>query len=207
MLEHVPHWLGRALSGIRAGAEKLAIAQPELAPLLPESLSVTSPAFADAAWLPQRFTADGDGVSPPLTWTLPPAGTAMLVLLVEDADAPTPQPLVHAVVWGIPADAGHLPEGAIIADGDGSAQGDVGRNSFLQGGWLPPDPPTGHGPHRYCFELFALGVAVGNPGHSPGRSDLFAAMAGHVIASGLLTGIYERGRAEARTTEGLASTS
>lgn len=189
MLEHVPHWLGRALAGVRAGADKLAIAQPELAP--PAALTLTSPAFADGARLPERFTADGAGVSPPLTWGAVPAGTASLALLVEDADAPAPQPLVHAVIWGIAADAGRLAEGAIVADGPEPL--DVGRNSFGREGWLPPDPPTGHGAHRYCFQLFALGAGAADPGASPGRSALVEAMRGHVVAAGLLTGTYGRG--------------
>lgn len=191
MLEHVPHWLGHALAGWRAGADKLVVAQPGLAPDL--ALALTSPAFAKGGRLPPRFTADGEGVSPPLTWGEPPVGTAMLALLVEDADAPTPQPLVHAVVWGMAADAGRLAEGAIVADGEGAAGRDVGRNSFLREGWLPPDPPTGHGAHRYCFQLFALGVGVGDPGPSPGRSAFVEAIAGHVLAAGLLIGTYDRG--------------
>lgn len=191
MLEHVPHWLGHALAGVRAGADKLAITQPGLAP--PAALTLTSPAFADGARLPDRFTADGTGVSPPLIWGAVPAGTASLALLVEDADAPTPQPLVHAVVWGIAADAARLAEGAIVADGAGGEDADVGRNSFLREGWLPPDPPTGHGVHRYCFQLFALGPGAGDPGESPGRSALIEAMRDHVVAAGLLTGTYGRG--------------
>ena len=189
MLEHVPAWLGQMLTGVRAGADKLAIVQIRLANDV-AALDLTSPAFADGARLPVRFTADGEGVSPPLTWGAPPFGTAHLALLVEDADAPTPQPLVHAVVWELGAEAGRLAEGAIAADGDGT---DVGRNSFLREGWLPPDPPTGHGPHRYCFQLFALGVGAADPGHSPGRAALLDAMRGHVLAAGLLTGTYDRG--------------
>jgi len=192
MLEHVPHWLGKALANVRAGADKLAIAQAGLGSV--PSLDLTSPAFADGARLPERFTADGTGVSPPLTWGTPPEGTTLLALLVEDADAPTPQPLVHAVVWGIAADAGRLAEGAIVADGAGDGEGrDVGRNSFRREGWLPPDPPTGHGPHRYAFQLFALDGDTPDPGASPGRAALIAAMAGHVVAAGVLTGTYSRG--------------
>lgn len=194
MLEHVPGWLGQALSHVRAGADKLAIARPELGSTFP-ALDLTSPAFADGARLPERFTADGDGLSPPLTWGMPPEGTAMLALLVEDADAPAPQPLVHAIVWNIPADAGRLAEGAIAKDGAGSADRDVGRNSYLQEGWLPPDPPTGHGEHRYVFQLFALGSDVGMPGETPGRAALLEAMAGHVLAAGVLTATYSRGEA------------
>jgi hypothetical protein len=202
MLEHVPQWLGRALAGVRAGAGKLAIARPDLAP--PAALALTSPAFADGARLPERFTADGAGVSPPLTWGAAPDGTACFALLVEDADAPTPQPLVHAVVWGIAADAGRLAEGAIGAAAYDGA-GDVGRNSFGHEGWLPPDPPTGHGAHRYCFQLFALGAAAADPGPSPGRTALVEAMRGHVVAAGLLIGTYGRGE-EASVGPAIAAT-
>lgn len=156
-------------------------------------IELMSPAFADGARLPERFTADGDGVSPPLVWGPLPKGTAHLALLVEDADAPAPQPLVHAVVWGMPADTGRLEEGAIRSDGAGTPERDVGRNSYLREGWLPPDPPTGHGSHRYAFQLFALDAGVGDPGETPGRTAMLEAMAGHVLAAGVLIGTYSRG--------------
>ena len=191
MLEHVPHWLGSALKGVRAGAHKLVIAQAELGSFA--ALRLASPAFADGARLPERFTADGDGVSPPLFWTGVPEGTERVALIVEDPDAPAPQPLVHAVVWDLPAGDGELREGAIRADGAGDPDGsDVGRNSFLGEGWLPPDPPTGHGPHNYAFQIFALGPGP-DVGDTPGRGAIVKAMAGRVLAAGLLTGTYSRG--------------
>jgi Raf kinase inhibitor-like YbhB/YbcL family protein len=191
MLEHIPHWLGRALAGIRAGADKLCIVQPELGGGF-AAIELTSPAFADGARLPPRFTADGDGLSPPLVWGPLPEGTERLALIVEDPDAPAPQPLVHAIVWDIPPTEHRLAEGAIRSDGAGDADGrDVGRNSYFREGWLPPDPPAGHGPHRYAFQLFAL-AGASDPGDTPGRSALVAAMGGHVLAAGLLTGTYSR---------------
>ena len=190
MLEHIPAWLGHAMSGLRAGADKLAIVQ--LGGNF-ETLDLTSPAFAHEARLPPRFTADGEGVSPPLVWSEPPVGTGRMVLIVEDADAPTPQPLVHAIIWGLEADAGRLAEGAIVADDAGDAAGrDVGRNSYLREGWLPPDPPSGHGEHRYAFQLFAIGAGAGDAGPTPGRSAVIAAITGHVLAAGLLIGTYSR---------------
>jgi Raf kinase inhibitor-like YbhB/YbcL family protein len=192
MLEHVPGWLGHALRKLRAGADKLCIVQPELGGTF-EPLDLASPAFADGARLPPRFTADGDGVSPPLVWRGVPAGTQALALIVEDPDAPSPAPLVHAIVWNLPPDAGRLAEGEIRADGGGGPDGrDVGRNSYFIEGWLPPDPPTGHGEHRYAFQLFALGAAA-DPGETPGRRELVEAMKGKVLAAGLLTGTYSRG--------------
>lgn len=192
MLEHIPAWLGNAMSGLRAGADKLAIAQ--LGQTF-ETLDLTSPAFAHEARMPPRFTADaeGDALSPPLTWSTPPAGTERMVLIVEDPDAPAPQPLVHAIVWGLEADSGRLAEGAIVADGKADASGrDVGRNSYLREGWLPPDPPSGHGEHRYAFQLFAIGAGAGDPGDTPGRSAVIEAITGHVLAAGLLIGTYSR---------------
>ncbi|HMC91016.1 MAG TPA: YbhB/YbcL family Raf kinase inhibitor-like protein [Allosphingosinicella sp.] len=193
MLEHVPHWLGHPLRNVRAGADKLCIAQAELGGGF-AALDLSSPAFADGAALPPRFTADGDGVSPPLLWGAVPEGTQSLALIVEDPDAPAPQPLVHAIVWGMPALERRLAEGAIRPDGAGGPDGrDVGRNSYFREGWLPPDPPTGHGPHSYAFQLFALGPVDDDPGDTPGRGALVKAMAGRVLAAGFLTGTYARG--------------
>jgi Raf kinase inhibitor-like YbhB/YbcL family protein len=190
MLEHVPHWLGNALKGLRAGSDKLVIAQPGLGSF--EALRLASPAFANGARLPERFTADGAGISPPLFWTGVPEGTERLALIVEDPDAPAPQPLVHALVWDLPPQ-GDLKEGAIRADGSGGVDGsDVGRNSFFSEGWLPPDPPTGHGLHHYAFQLFALGPGP-DVADTPGRGAIVKAMAGRVLAAGLLTGTYSRG--------------
>jgi Raf kinase inhibitor-like YbhB/YbcL family protein len=192
MLELVPRWLGQALRGLRAGADKLCIAQVEMDPGV-ASIDLSSPAFANGGRLPPRFTADGDGISPPLVWGMLPDGTESLALIVEDPDAPAPSPFVHAIVWGIGPDERHLAEGAITANGAAELNGsDVGRNSYFLEGWLPPDPPPGHGEHRYAFQLFAL-AGTPDPGENPRRSALVRAMAGNVLAAGILTGTYSRG--------------
>ncbi len=192
MLEMVPQWLGRALRGVRAGADRLVVARAELPGDLP-AMQIGSPAFADGGRLPIRFTADGEGVSPPLIWGQVPEGAAGLALIVEDADAPGFKPLVHAIVWNLPPEPGGLAEGGIQPDGAGSADGsDVGRASLFLEGWLPPDPPAGHGEHRYVFQIFALS-GMGDLGSSPKRSALLGAMAGKILAAGVLTGTYSRG--------------
>jgi Raf kinase inhibitor-like YbhB/YbcL family protein len=194
MLEHLPRWLGALLRSVRAGHAKLTIVQDEIAPG-ELTIELSSPAFASGARLPARFTADGAGLSPPLTWRGVPEGTACLALLVEDADAPLPTPLVHAVVFNLPADSAGLAEGAIVADGpEGEMRGDgsnVGRNSFMSEGWLPPDPPPGHGAHDYVFQLFALSERI-DVLSNPGRAELTRALKGRVLAAGLLVGTYSR---------------
>jgi Raf kinase inhibitor-like YbhB/YbcL family protein len=192
MLENVPHWLGGLLGNVRAGHKGLTIVQQELR-LPGVAIDLSSPAFANGGRLPTRFTADGEGVSPPQVWGEIPQGANSLALLVEDPDAPSPRPLVHAIVWNLPATERGLSEGAIAPDGKGAADGrDVGRNSWFGEGWLPPDPPTGHGSHDYVFQLFAL-AETGDPGDSPGRGALVDAMAGRILAAGMLIGTYSRG--------------
>jgi Raf kinase inhibitor-like YbhB/YbcL family protein len=189
MLEKVPGVVGHALSGLKAGLEKTAYhaAFAEV----PERLVLTSPAFADGAEMPARFTADGDGLSPPLVWSDLPADTAALVLLVEDAGSPTPQPLVHLILWMAPADVAGLPEGAAASKGRPGAGRSLGRNSFLREAWLPPDPPPAHGRHDYVFQLYALRKAP-TLTEGAGRSALLEAMRGLVVAKGMLVGTYGR---------------
>jgi len=193
MLEHVPHWLGAMLHNVRAGHARLAAVDLDLTS--DTVIELSSPAFANGARLPVRFTADGVGVSPPLIWGEVPAATRQLVLIVEDPDAPAPRPLVHAIVAGVSPEIHQFAEGTIVPDGAGDpVSGDVGRNSFFVQGWLPPDPPSGHGEHDYAFQLFALSEEL-NLDANPGRGALIAAMAGKVIGLGLLIGSYSRGEA------------
>ena len=185
MLEKIPHAVGAALSDLKAGLHKTAY-RTDFSDI-PEGIALTSLAFGDGAPVPARFTADGAGASPPLAWTGLPPGTARVVLLVEDAGSPTPNPLVHLIAW-------NLDPGAPLAEGAASqseSRLDLGKNSFLKVGWLPPDPPTGHGSHAYLFQAYALDAALNLDAH-PGRGALLEAMRGHVLAKGCLTGTYER---------------
>ncbi len=180
---------GRLLRPLRPGPGRLsANALPA-----PRDIALTSPAFDPGGALPERFTADGQGLSPPLSWAHLPERTASLVLLVEDMDAPFPRPLVHALVYDLGRDLSGLDEGAIPARLPGAApQGfRCGRNSNAAPGWMPPAPVPGHGPHRYVFQLYALSRAP-EFSHRPGRRLLLRTILNTVVSIGLLSGIYER---------------
>ena len=190
MLEKLPEVVGHVLRDRRAGLDKLVFNRSGLRTGL-GLLQVTSLAFADHAAIPERYTADGEGLSPPLAWTGVPAGTASVVLIVEDADAPTGEPLVHAIVVDLPAGDGSLHDGALKSPGHDGDDVHEGRNSYLRAGWLPPDPPPGHGEHRYAFQVFALAPGEAFQG-TPGRDALLEAIRQRGLASGLLVGTYAR---------------
>ncbi len=188
MLEKLPEAIGHLLKGVRPGLEKTVYHDGRLAGVQ-RSIAVTSPAFADGGALPVRFTDDGGGVSPPLRWDGVPSGTAGVVVVVEDADSPTPAPLVHLIAYALSGSDSELSEGA--ASGERPAI-PLGRNSFGKNAWLPCDPPQGHGDHRYVFQVFALD-AVPDLGEHPGRGPVADALARHAVAKGVLIGTYGRG--------------
>ena len=189
MLENLPTTIGDSLRSQRAGIENTVfyrVGRPEL-----PRIEVESPAFKSEGSIPIQYTADGVGYSPPLQWRGVPQTTASILLIVEDADSPTPHPLVHAIVVNMGVDDAELPEGAINSpDHEGWAL-QVGRNSFLQRSWLPPDPPPGHGEHRYVFQIFALHAGE-LFSEVPGRQEIFEAVDARALAGGYLIGRYGR---------------
>jgi Raf kinase inhibitor-like YbhB/YbcL family protein len=147
-----------------------------------------SPAFTEGGTIPAKYTADGAGLSPPLSWSGVPHRTRSLVLLCEDPDAPGGT-FTHWVVYDLPPQARQLGEGApgqpALPGG-----GTQGTNDFGEPGYGGAAPPPGP-PHRYYFKIAALDAELGLP---PGarRQEVLAAMEGHVLAEGWLMGTYGR---------------
>ena len=130
------------------------------------------------------------GISPPLRWKSVPTAATSVVLIVEDADSPTAEPLVHAIAVDIDPRLEELPEGALTENNRGTPPS-LGRNSYLRQSWLPPDPAPGHGLHRYVFQLFAL-LPGDEFSNSPGRKELATAIRQRAIGSGACIGTYGR---------------
>jgi Raf kinase inhibitor-like YbhB/YbcL family protein len=153
-------------------------------PAAPDRIRLTSPAFAPNASIPPRFTCDGDGVSPPLSWTGVPKGTRSLALLMEDPDAPDGT-FAHWTLYGIAPSTDGLRQGAVPADAR------EGENSFGDEGYGGPCPPEGDEAHRYVFTIYAL---RSNPDLDPGASatQVRATIADKAIARGRLTARFGR---------------
>ncbi|RME38625.1 MAG: YbhB/YbcL family Raf kinase inhibitor-like protein [Planctomycetota bacterium] len=158
------------------------------------SITVESPAFTNNEPIPRRYTGDGDDVSPQLTWSDVPVQAKELALIMDDPDAPTPQPWVHWVIYKIPAAALGLPEGVETTESPSVPVGALqGKNSWGQIGYRGPAPPPGHGVHHYHFKLYALDKGLdAQPGLT--KDELLSLMEGHILAQGELVGTYERPR-------------
>lgn len=176
--------IGKLLRRFRAGEHRSPLAAPEYAGA--NTLDVTSSAFSDGGAIPQKYAGKGvgDNVSPPLRWSGVPAPTQQLALVIDDIDVPGPKPLMHTIAL-IEADSRSLAEGEV-------APGTAGVRLVKAFGdtYVGPAPIPGHGPHHYRFMLFALDQRV--PDDVADHKAFLAAIAGHVLARGVLTGTYER---------------
>jgi Raf kinase inhibitor-like YbhB/YbcL family protein len=155
-------------------------------------VTVTSPAFSHNEPIPRKHTGEGKDVSPALAWSGLPETTKELALIMDDPDAPRPEPWVHWVIYKLPPTLSSLPEGvpkqATLTEPAGALQG---NNTWPKIGYSGPMPPPGHGVHHYHFKLYALDAALDvQPGLD--KKQLLAKMKGHILAEGELIGTYQR---------------
>jgi Raf kinase inhibitor-like YbhB/YbcL family protein len=146
-------------------------------------LMLRSPAFSDNAPMPSRCARDGGNEAPSMEWEGVPPGTAELVLLCVDVDAPT-GPFVHWLVPGIDPSAASL-------EATDSVAGGAARNDYGDRGYGGPLPPAGDAAHRYVFRLYALDHPF-DADPEAGAETLRAWLDEHCSVVGTLTGLYQR---------------
>jgi len=148
---------------------------------------VESSAFNVLKAIPQRYTCDGNDVSPPLRWKKVPDKTKSFALICDDPDAPMGT-WVHWVCYDIPQTCDSLDENIIPSDSLPHG-GKQGANDFGKIGYGGPCPPSGT--HRYFFKVYALDAILGLPAGRT-KKDIEHAMKGHILAQGELVGNYSR---------------
>ncbi len=144
-------------------------------------LEVTSSAFGANETIPPRYTCDGEGVSPPLSWSNVPDSTRSVAILVDDPDAPD-GPFTHWLVTDLPPTARTLAEGGVLPREASTGKTDAGNTSYY-------GPCPTHGRHRYRFHVYALDTTIGR---AASREDFLSAIDGHVIDDGELVGTYQK---------------
>jgi len=152
--------------------------------------SLAKSAVAEGQAIDPRYTCDGEDISPQLAWEGIPEGTAELVLVLEDPDAPGGT-FTHWLVYGL--DPGEtalpedVPEGGEVAGPPAFTQG---TNDFGTVGYGGPCPPRGE-THDYVFRLLALAHPLELAGGAS-QDELLEAAEPHVIAETTLTAPYAR---------------
>lgn len=155
------------------------------------TLQVRSTDFARNGTMPREHSDYGQKISPALSWSGAPAGTASFVVLAEDPDAKEPKPFVHWVLYDLPAEHTQLPQAVSplprLTSYGGALQGRTSRGNI---GYFGPRPPTADPAHHYHFQVFALDATLKlDPGAT--ADQVRAAMRGHVLAAGEVVGTFK----------------
>ena len=153
-----------------------------------EQISISSDAFNDSTSLPVEHTCDEEGRSPALSWDTVPARHT-----VHRPDHGRPGRTRQNL--GPLGDLQHTCRQQRTTPGvpknntldDGSLQG---NNDFDRIGYNGPFLPPGK-PHRYFFKVYALDTTLILKSGAT-KSQLEAAISGHILAQGEIVGKYGR---------------
>jgi Raf kinase inhibitor-like YbhB/YbcL family protein len=105
---------------------------------------------------------------------------------MQDPDAPAPRPVLHWLVYDIPATMTRLNEGAGNSSSDPRFK--QSRNYTGALGYAGPDPEPGRA-HRYHFQVFAVDAML----NAEPRETLKETLKDHALAKGELVGSYRLG--------------
>jgi Raf kinase inhibitor-like YbhB/YbcL family protein len=148
----------------------------------PQTITVKTTAFGEGDRIPERYTCDGDNISPPLAWKGIPDDAEAVALVMDDPDAPNGT-FTHWVVLDIPRQATSVPEADVPPDGV-QIKGSAGKASYFG-----PCPPSGT--HQYRFTVYALSAPAGLD--DPASLDeALRAIDDSATAWGRLTAVYAR---------------
>jgi Raf kinase inhibitor-like YbhB/YbcL family protein len=149
---------------------------------LTENLQLKSPVFNNDAEIPEKYTCDGQNISPPLNLFSPHWEVQSFALIVDDPDA-TYGTFTHWLIWNIDTNISEIEEDTVPTSAI------QGRNSAGDIGYTGPCPPTGV--HRYLFKLYALNSCLTLPAGSS-KEEFEQAIEGHVLDEVTLIGRYAR---------------
>jgi Raf kinase inhibitor-like YbhB/YbcL family protein len=173
-----------------AGGDGPPVLASKLAPAKGGSLRmlVTSSVFSSGSDLDDKFTQNGDNMSPSLSWSKGPPGTQSYAVLAEDSGVNRKDPIVHWVIYNLPSTTTSLPQN-VPADAtleNGAMQGKNVRGAV---GYIGPKPPAGQ-THPYHFQVFALNGRLSVDPATADRAAIVAAMKNRVLAQGDLVVNY-----------------
>jgi hypothetical protein len=150
------------------------------------NFEMSSEDFLDKGVLPVRYTCDGKGVPPQITWSNPDKNTQSLILIMTSIDKSKVQKY-HWILYNLPSNLKNLPEAMTKMPNDGPK---VAKNSWGQSDYHSPCPERG-GVQSYVFTLHALNKKLNIDANASPES-IIDQIKNSIIQSGNLTAVYSR---------------
>lgn len=146
------------------------------------SMKITSD-FNHNEMMPAQYSCDGEWMFPALTVNDIPADAKVLVLIVDDPDAPAGT-RDHLLLANIPVEGTNQ-----VISQDTFDIAVFGKNSRGTLARWAPCPPSGT--HRYFFKIYALAEKLEIPAGFP-KKELLDIMWGKIVDQAELIGLYKR---------------
>jgi Raf kinase inhibitor-like YbhB/YbcL family protein len=143
-----------------------------------------SPAFKNNDSIPEKYSAFGENINPPLEISDIPQDAQSLVLVMDDPDVPAGSGVDvwdHWIVFNIPPNVTSIPE-------DWQPVGVLGQATDGTVGYTGPRPPDKE--HRYFIQVYALDTMLALPPAST-KDEILQAMGDNVLAQAQLVGWFE----------------
>jgi len=160
--------------------------KPSETPTL-EPFAMQIEGFNSGEVIPPEFSCLGDNASPRISWNEPPAGTQSFTFIFDDPDAPGGT-WEHWILFNIPGDVRELAAG--LSEENYPVGSKSGVNSWGELPYGGPCPPVGS-THEYVFVVYALDTELELDAGAK-KSEIVAAMEGHVLAESQYTGLFSR---------------
>jgi len=120
------------------------------------AFEISTPAFKNGSLIPQKFTCDGENISPEIIIKDIPKDTKSIAIVMQDPDAPNGV-FTHWILYSINPKVSHIPQN--IPKKPVTNLGLQGINSFGITGYSGPCPPYRQ-THRYFISAIALNKEV-----------------------------------------------
>ncbi len=151
-------------------------------------LKVTSTAFKNGDWIPERHTAFGGDVSPELILEGMDERAVSLVITLDDAGHPLILNYNHWIAWNIPP-VEVIPEAIPRGDKVESPLHVEQGMAYGKHCYRGPNPPFRWN-HDYYFTVYVLDIDLQMSTLST-RDDILKAAEGHILQKGILMGKYQ----------------
>lgn len=156
-----------------------------------DRLRITSPSFEDNDDMPKKYTGFGEDISPGFYLENLSKEAVSLAIIMDDLDIPLIRAYTHWLIWNLPATE-QVPEGiphGYQVPSLGNARQGVAYGVHCYRG--PKQPVFVRNMHRYLFQFYVLDCDIELDERAK-KKDLLAAMEGHILQRGSMTGKYKR---------------
>lgn len=158
-----------------------------------ETLQLYSSAFEDGGWIPARYTARSEDISPPFELVGLSLEAKTLAITLDDASHPIFPNYNHWVIWNLPIQE-TIPEGIPHGETLGSFGGAVQGIAYGRNRYKGPKPPL-RSIHTYVFTIYVLDCTI-HLSSSSKKQALLNQMEGHILQQASISGKYQSHRAD-----------